>query len=457
MLLDYCLISLLLLLAHLLRYSVPLLGRIHLPTPIIAGALALAGGDQGLGIVPFSHTARGQSNLATYPGTLVALLFATLFLGPRSQRTGTRDALRSVGDTFCYNLASEVGQYAVALLFGLLLLAPLFPELNPGFALMMPAGFAGGHGTVAAIGQVLEQAGWEDATTVGFTLATVGLLAGIVGGMVLINLATKRGWTRLIPPDYELPKSMRTGFVPPAERNSTGSETISPTALDTLTWHVALVLTAFGLAYHCDQAIRTLLGRNPGLPLFAIALLAGALLQKTLDLLGLGSYVDRTLMERIGSTLSDYLVAFAVASIEIAIVVEHAVPLALVSLLGIGYSLGLFWFLGQRVFHNYWFERSLFTYGWNTGVVGIGVALLRVVDPRLRSGTLQDFGLAYVGISFVAITIIVVLPQLVVRGYVAIPALALAAGFAACILLSRYLVGWFVMPPDALREGEKGA
>jgi len=455
MLLDTCLMSLLLVLAHLLRYYVPLLGRIHLPTPIIAGALALVGGPQVLDVVPFSHQADGKLALAAYPGVLVALLFATLFLGARPRRPGTRVVVREVGDTFFYNLASEVGQYAAALLFGLLLLGPLFPGLNPAFALMLPAGFAGGHGTVAAIGGVLEQAGWTEALTVGYTLATVGLVAGIVGGMLLVNVATRRGWTRLIPPDYDLPRSMKTGFVPPGERKSTGQETVSPTALDTLAWHVALVLTAFAMAYYADALVRWLLGRNPGLPLFAIAILTGAVLQKTLDILGLGGYVDRTTMGRVGSTLSDYLVAFAVASIEIAIVARHAVPLLLVSLLGIAFSLSLFWFLGRRMLHNYWFERSLFTYGWNTGVVGIGIALLRVVDPRLRSGTLQDFGLAYVGISFVAITIIVTVPQLVVRGYVALPALVLAAVFAACILLSRYLIGWYLTPPDQLREGEQ--
>ena len=66
---------------------------------------------------------------------------------------------------------------------------------------------------------------------------------------------------------------------------------------------------------------------------------------------------------------------------------------------GIVYSGAVLWFAGRRSFRNFWFERSLFTFGWNTGVVGTGVALLRVVDPRLRSGTLEDYGLAYLFIA----------------------------------------------------------
>ena len=46
-----------------------------------------------------------------------------------------------MGDTFFYNLATELGQFGAALLFGLVVLAPLFPDLNDGFALMLPAGF----------------------------------------------------------------------------------------------------------------------------------------------------------------------------------------------------------------------------------------------------------------------------------------------------------------------------
>ncbi|REK10755.1 MAG: hypothetical protein DWQ37_15010 [Planctomycetota bacterium] len=455
MLVDYALISVLLVVGHLLRYNLRPLQRIHLPTPIIAGALGLVGGHQFLNIVPFARDADGQVELAGYPGTLVALLFATLFLGARPRSAGARDAVRRVGDTFFYNLASEMGQYAVAMLFGLAVLAPLFASLDPGFALMLPAGFAGGHGTVAAVGNVFVEHGWADALTVGYTFATVGMLAGIVGGMLLVNLAVRRGWTRLIASDYKLPESTRTGFVPADERRETGRETTSPTALDTLAWHAALVFSAVGIAYGVDVLIGALTTENHGVPLFALALLAGAALQKSLDALGFGAYVDRATMERIGSGLSDYLVAFAVASIEVAVVVEHAVPLVLMCLLGIAYSVLLLWFVGRKLMHNFWFERSLFVYGWNTGIVGIGIALLRIVDPRLRSGTLEDFGVAYVGVSFFAIGMIVALPQLVVRGYVAAPAVVLAIGCVACILLSRYLVGWFAIPPDQLRPGEE--
>ena len=323
--------------------------------------------------------------------------------------------------------------------------------------MLLPAGFVGGHGTATVVGGVLESGsdGLEDALTIGYTFATVGLLAGIIGGMLLVNIATRLRWTRMVTSAHELPESVRRGFLSSDQRRSMGEETVSPIAVDPLTWHVALVLVAFAAAFFVRDAIKAAIPGDYNIPLFAVSMLAGACLQKLLDAVRLGKHVDKRVMERIGSSVSDYLIAFAVASIKIDVVVRFAVPITILSLFGIVFAAACFWLVGRRVYHNFWFERSIFVYGWNTGVVGTGVLLLRVVDPRLKTKTLEDFGLAYLLISVVEIVILVALPPLVARGVIVGPALVLVAGFLVCLFLSRRTVGWFTEPPDALREGEK--
>ena len=79
---------------------------------------------------------------------------------------------------------------------------------------------------------------------------------------------------------------------------------------------------------------------------------------------------------------------------------------------------------------------------------------MRIVDPKLGTRTLEDFGLAYMFIAFAEIGTLVALPPLVASGYVLVPAMVLVACFAAAILLSRFLIGWFTQPADRLREGE---
>lgn len=54
-------------------------------------------------------------------------------------------------------------------------------DLHSAFALMMPAGFAGGHGYAASIGGTLQDiTGWEEAITIGQTFATIGLILGVL-------------------------------------------------------------------------------------------------------------------------------------------------------------------------------------------------------------------------------------------------------------------------------------
>jgi ESS family glutamate:Na+ symporter len=448
MLMDFALMSVLLVAAQLLRSRVRLLQDLLLPAPLLAGFLGLAGGRQGLDVLPF----RGP--LTGYPAQLVVVVFATLFLGARPRTPGLRAVVGKVGDTFFYNLAAEVGQYGAALAFGLLVLSPLFPGLPAGFALMLPAGFAGGHGTATVVGETLEEGGWDEATSVGYTFATIGLLAGVFGGLVLINVGVRRGWTRLVRSAQGLPGEERRGFLAVDRQPSLGRQTVSPAALDPLAWHIALALVPFAAAGLLDDLARRALPEKLALPPFAVAMLAGAGLQKALDGLGLGQYVDPQVMGRVASCASDYLIGFGVASIKVAVVRQHALPILVMALFGLAYCLLLFWFAGRRLCRNFWFERSLFVYGWATGVVATSITLLRVVDPQFRSRTLEDYGLAYLFIAPVEIALLVILPPLVARGWVAVPAAVLLALFAACIVLSARLVGWFRAPATALRDGE---
>ena len=69
------------------------------------------------------------------------------------------------------------------------------------------------------------------------------------------------------------------------------------------------------------------------------------------------------------------------ASIQVPVLVQYALPTGVMCLFGLGFTLLVFWYLGRRLCHNFWFERSLFVYGWSTGVVATSITLLRVVDP----------------------------------------------------------------------------
>lgn len=402
MLTDIAIVSALLVLAQLLRAAIPPLSRYLIPSSMIAGLLALALGPGGYDLLPFSRDAAGAPLLLGYPGVLITLLFATLLLGHRP-RTARGVAMGNSSTSFLYNLASEVMQYGVVICLGVVLLAVVFVDLRAEFIVMLPAGFAGGHGTAALYADALP--GWEAARSVGFTFATVGICCGIFGGLALINLARRRSWIAVEDPSSAAAKeSHGASFLPTTEQDSLGRATTNGMALETLTWHVALVLGIYGAAMALLPSLREWLPARFVLPAFGIAMLLGWLIQGVSDRLRLGGqcvgeHIDAQVIGRIGGLCSDYLVAFGIASINVQIVLDYALPLTVFSLLGLAICVGWLLLVAPQVFGKHWFENAIFTYGWNTGTIAFGVALLRVADPRGKTRVLADYGMAFIAIG----------------------------------------------------------
>ena len=400
MLIDFCIISGLLVIAHLLRAGIPGLSRVLIPSSMIAGLIGLALGPGGYDLLPFSRTEDGAALLGTYPGILITLLFATLLMGHRPTQL-TRETWRGSRTSFLYSLGSEFMQYGVVLCVGTALLAFVFTDLRDEFMIMLPAGFAGGHGTAAAYADAMPQ--WEAARSIGFTFATLGILCAVFGGLVLVNIARRRGWIEREvtagTTDGAQTAPEQSSFLPPMFQASTGRATVNSIALEPLAWHVALVLAVYGLTVTVMPTIRELLPPKFVLPAFVIAMVIGWSVQAALDLTKVGQYVDGKTIGSIGSLASDYLVAFGIASINVQIVLTHAVPLIVFALLGLALCVGWLLIVAPRVFGERWFEAGIFTYGWNTATIAFGVALLRIVDKRSDSKALADYGVAYVAIG----------------------------------------------------------
>ena len=130
------------------------------------------------------------------------------------------------------------------------------------------------------------------------------------------------------------------------------------------------------------------------------------------------------------------------------------IPGILLCVLGTLTSLTLVFFVGRKLFHNFWFERSIFVFGWTTGVVAIGVTLLRIVDPEAKSGTLNDYGYSYTLQSVIEVFIIALTPILAVSmGCLAVG--AIETGIALVLfLIGAKIFGVHKEKMNELRQGE---
>lgn len=446
MLMDFCLMSGLLLIAQIMRAKIKIIQNLYLPSSLIAGFFGLFLGSQFLNVVPFS------ANISSYAYMLVVVLFASLFIG-NNDKISAKKILNDVGDTFGINMATEIGGFGVALLVGGFLITQIFPDVNQAFAVLLPAGFIGGHGYAAAIGGALQSSiGWDEALTIGQTFATFGLLTGIFGGIILINIAARANATRFVKSVGELPQSMRTGLVPIDEQLEMGKNTVSPMSIDPLTWHILLVFIASAGGYYFTNWFGVVLPKI-SLPMMSVSMLAGVLLHLIMRGIGFAPYIDRKVITRIGSSVTDYLVAFGVASIKISIVLKYAIPIVIFCVLGILWNLFMV-YMGKKLFHNFWFERSIFVFGWASGVVAVGVTLLRIVDPEFKSKTLEDYGTAYVLISIIELFLISIIPVYVAKGQ------GIMAGLVLCIIAfvlfaaTAFKYGWKKGKASELRPGE---
>ena len=430
---DMGIICALLLVGKFLRVKVRLIQKLFIPPSLLAGILGLAFGPNGLGWLPLS------GSISTYAAILIAVVFGALPLSSPSFKV--REVARRVGPMWAFSQFGMLFQWAVMGLFGLLVLRLVWPQLNAAFGVMLPTGFYGGHGTAAAIGSAFDGLGWDEATSLGMTTATIGVIVAILGGLLFIKIATKKGQTAYLSDFSELPDEYRSGLLPEEKREPTAIGTTSPISIDSHVFHLSLVVvSAFG-GYLLSRGVK-LLWPAVELPVFSCAFVAGMLLKLCFNKAGAARYIDPRTAGSISSSATDLLVACGVASIKLSVVVKYAWPLVVLTLTGIAVTVfTVFWF-GRRLNRKDWFEKSVFAWGWWTGTMAMGIALLRIVDPKMQSKAMDDYALAYLPCAPVEILLITFVPILFAAGQGLWLMLGCLAFSLLILLLARRLHWW---------------
>ncbi|MBR5876237.1 MAG: hypothetical protein IKZ10_05305 [Akkermansia sp.] len=403
---DLGVISCLLLVCKFLRVKLKLMQKFFIPPSLAAGFLGLVFGPGGMDVLPLS------SYMGTYAGILIAFIFGSLAL--TSQRAEGQGA--SIGRMWAYSQAGLLLQWAVGGLLGLLLLQAVWPGIGAGFGITMPSGFCGGHGTAAAVGEAFRKLGNDDILTLAMTAATVGIVASVFIGLPLIKWATRKGHSSFIT-DYDaLPVELRTGLLVPEEkRPRLGTDTCSSISIDSLTFNLTVVSVIALGGYGLSKLVGIWV---PGLelPVFSCAFVVGVLLRKIFDHTGAMQYTCPQTISHMSGMMTDFLVAFGIASIKLAVVVAYWQPLVILLLVGLSFTLAYVLIMGRLMQKECWFEKAIFTWGWFTGTMAMGIALLRVVDPDMRSRCLDSYALAYLFIAPVEIALVTFAPMVFTNG-----------------------------------------
>lgn len=395
--LSFSALCLLLLLGKVLRVKVRLFQRLYLPASVIGGILGLIIVQSLGGHLPEGAIA-GWNKL---PGFLINIVFAALFLGVAIPPIKT--IWRISGPQLAYGQIVAWGQYTTALGVAMLLLVPLFGV--PGYmGSIVPVGFEGGHGTAAGLANTFDFFNWPEGKDYALASATGGILSAIIVGMVLINWATRRGYTSMLKRIEDMPDSSLVGVYEVDKRPIAGRQTVSPDSVDSLALHLAIIGLAVFIGYlikvglvQAESAIRQPGPSSKlffeGFPLFPICMIGGLAIQLFLDNFTKNNPIDHQLMQRLSGTAMDFLVVSAIATISLPVIMKGLGPLVILVVVGILWNVFCVMVLARRMLpKDSWFERSIAEMGQSMGVTATGLLLLRVVDPEGDTDAISAFG-----------------------------------------------------------------
>lgn len=402
---DLGIISALMLLGKLIRVKVKGIQRFLIPPAVLAGIMGLVLGPEVLGWLPLS------GSLGTYAGILIAFVFAAL---PFTSTSKAREVAK-VKRMWGYSQGGMLLQWGFGGLLGILLLGQIWP-LNDSFGITMPAGFCGGHGSAAALGDAFAGFGQDEVLTLAMTSATFGIICSIVIGLIFLRIGTKRGYSACLTEAEKLPEELRTGVVEKANRKSIGEGIFSTISVSTLTFNLSVIgLVVLG-GYLISKGVSRVAPMLE-LPVFSCSYIVGILVKFVCDRTKVTEYVCPETSSSLSGMFTDYLVAFGIASIKISVVSQYLVPMLILLFAGLMFTACYIYIAAKYIFKEYWFEKAMFSWGWFTGTMAMGMALLRIADPDSRSHCVDHYAIAYIFIAPVEIALITFAPIIFTSGY----------------------------------------
>jgi ESS family glutamate:Na+ symporter len=395
LMIDLCWLSLLLLIGKYLRSRLVFLQKLFLPASVIAGFIGLFLGPYIVGryvgtVIPPEM----MDSWSLYPGRMINVVFACLFLG--FSVPSLKTIWKEGGPQLCYGWLVGMGQYMAGVGICVIFLTPVF-GVPPIFGCLLEIGFSGGHGTAAGMAETFSGLGFAAGSDLGLMSATVGVISAVVFGMIMVNLAARRGYTKVIKDPKQLSVSEIRGLIPEDKRKHGSITTISPDALEPFAFHAAFVGVAILIGWYMLTGIKSLSANmEPDLfksfPLFPLAMLGGLLIQIFAGKTGLSKYLDRRTFDRILGLSLDFLVVSAIASVKLDVFFAYFLPFTILMVVGLAWVIFATWFIAPRMLPDAWFERGITEYGMQTGVTAMGLLLLRVADPEFKTPAAKSFG-----------------------------------------------------------------
>lgn len=446
---EFMILSALLLVGVFLRAKIKLFQNLFLPASVIAGFIGLLISPMVLGgASPIPETMMTGFN--AYPGILIVPIIAAAPLGMQFPKK--KEFVESVGPHMIVSASAIFFQFAACAAAGAVCLM-MVPSLYPTFGLEAFAGFWGGHSTAGLLANRLTELGQgaiaADAQGVGITMATFGILSGVIFGTVMINIGARKKYTAVLTKPGDIPFEIKRGYVNDVNKQqSIGRAAILAESSDVVAFHYALILAVTAIAYLIYNPIKA--NNVPFLADLSVwlwALLIMLIVWYVMVKAGLDWLVDRKIVNHCTSTLMEFAVVSAIMSLPIQTVMNYIVPILFVTVITIIATVAItVWPIGVRFLPSPWLERGVASFGQCCGVFMTGALLLRIADPDNETPCLSSYSFSFALASLVGWPYFAFAPAFTLKyGLWAFAGLSLVLTIA--VLLIAKMIGWYYGGP----------
>ncbi len=393
--LGFVYLGMALIVAMVIRRFVPILAKMYLPASVIAGFFLLLAGPQILGAITGGWSLIPQEALAVMsrlPGLMINVVFAAIMIGkslPRVRRIWTDSAPHVIlGSAFSF------GQFALGALAVVFILTPFF-GLPDAAGSILEMSFAGGHGTIAGMGGLLEEAGAGELIDLGLGLATISMITGVVGGSIIVNYGIRS-------PKIQVVRNTRPAGTGPTtlqevRPNDGDSDRAGDVGLGSISRSFGAIMIAITVGIVILNLLRWIsnsLGSDifDNFPLFPFTVIGGFIVQLVLTMTKTEHLVERRTVNDIAGLALDILIAAAIGTLSLAALGANIPALVILTAIALAWSvIGMLW-LGPRIHPENWFEHAIADYGQSQGNVATGFVLADMVDPERRTNAARSYG-----------------------------------------------------------------
>jgi glutamate:Na+ symporter, ESS family len=365
-------LGVLFLIAGLLRQLISPLRKYGIPSSIIAGICGLLLCNLAVSILPLSITElKDVLKMIVYHG--LALVFIAIGLQQPPKTANSPDAV-SMGFAIG-SMAALQGLIGVGLT---VILGFFFAEsIHPGFGLLLPLGYNQGPGQALTFGSSWESSGFENGGDIGLIIAALGFGWSIFVGIPLVIYGKKKGWITSLETQED-------------QNDETTADTVELGSLDPLTTHISAIAIVYLLVFLILTMLSEILGEKQKLIdmlwgfHFIIGLGLAIVIQKLQPRLSVPQ-LSNPMLSRVSNFVVDIVTCAALAAIQISVLTANWIPIVTISFVGgICTVVGVLW-LASRSFQKCKFHHAVLWFGASTGTLPMGLALLRIIDPDLKS------------------------------------------------------------------------